>query len=217
MTVAQDIERRTLRQCPRCSCGLLPTSPICEYCGAVLSHIAALGDEVSGIVCAECGEQNDPTALACRACQKRLLHSCPKCAASVGADAAWCVACGLLRSSFFEECVRQDTTARTTSTQRLRRFAVIDNILVVAVIAIFIGLAWWQQLRRDAWEWKAWLAITVWWVVMWALWSTDAWCRMRLVDAGSLSTVCAPARSSPSRYSSRLSGSERTPCTCRRL
>ena len=134
----------------------------------MLSHVAAVGDEVSGIVCAECGEQNDPTALTCRACQKQLRHSCPKCAAPVDADAAWCATCGLLRSGFFEECVRQDTAARTAAAHRQRRFALIDNIAVIAVVAIFIGLAWWQQLRRDAWEWKVWLAITVWYVVMWA-------------------------------------------------
>jgi ribosomal protein L40E len=133
-----------------------------------LSHVAALGDEVSGIVCAECGEQNDPTALTCRACQKPLRHSCPKCAAPVNADASWCASCGLPRSGFFGECVRQDTAARTAAAHRNRRFSLIDDIVLIAVLAILIGLAWWQQLRRDAWEWKVWLAITVWYVVMWA-------------------------------------------------
>jgi hypothetical protein len=78
-----------------------------------LSHVAALGDEVSGIVCAECA------------------------------------------------------AARTVAAHRNRRFALIDNIVLIAVLAIFISLSWWQQLRRDAWEWKVWLAITVWYVVIW--------------------------------------------------
>jgi hypothetical protein len=27
----------------------------------------------------------------------------------------------------------------------------------------------WQEFRRDAWEWKVWLGVTVWYIVMWAM------------------------------------------------
>ena len=40
--------------------------------------------------------------------------------------------------------------------------------LWTAVVAIFILVAWWQEFRRDAWEWKVWLGVTVWYLVMWA-------------------------------------------------
>ena len=164
----QELDQRTLRKCPRCGCGLLLTSLICEYCGGVLSHIAAVGDEVSGVVCSQCGEQNDPTAVTCRSCTKPLLHSCPRCDESLAPDASWCPKCGLPRAGFFEECVRQDVAARATEARKWRRFAVADNIVATAVVAIFILVAWWQQLRSDAWEWKVWLAVTVWHLVMWA-------------------------------------------------
>ena len=77
--VQQQFDYRSLRKCPRCECGLPPTSPICEFCGGVLSPIAA------------------------------------------------------------------------------------------AVVGIFILLACRQHLRPDAWEWKVWLGLTLWYVIMWAL------------------------------------------------
>lgn len=158
----------TLRKCPRCGCGLLVTSPICECCGGVLSHIAAVGNEVSGVICAECGAENDPTAATCRGCRKPLLHSCPRCDVPLAPEARFCASCGLARADFFGECVQQDVAARATEARKWRRFAVADNIVATAVVAIFILIAWWQGFRRDAWEWKVWLGVTVWYLVMWA-------------------------------------------------
>ena len=134
----------------------------------MLSPIAAVGDEVSGIICPECGEENSPTALMCCSCAKSLAHSCPKCAESLATDAASCPKCGLSRTGFFEECIRQDVAARAAEARKWRRFAVADNIVATAVVAIFILVAWWQEFRRDAWEWKVWLGVTVWYLVMWA-------------------------------------------------
>jgi hypothetical protein len=59
--------------------------------------------------------------------------------------------------------------ARAAEVQKKRRAAAIDDIVGIAVVAIFILLAWWQRLRSDAWDWKVWLAVTVWYLVMWAL------------------------------------------------
>jgi hypothetical protein len=83
-------------------------------------------------------------------------------------EARFCASCGLARADFFEECVRQDVTARATEARKWRRFAIADNIVATAVVAIFILVAWRQEFRRDAWEWKVWLGVTVWFLVMWA-------------------------------------------------
>jgi len=83
-------------------------------------------------------------------------------------DAFFCPKCGLLRAGFFDECVRQDVAARTAKARSARRFAVIDNIAAIAVVVIFILIACEVHLRSDAWEWKAWLGVTVWFLVMWA-------------------------------------------------
>jgi uncharacterized membrane protein YvbJ len=135
----------------------------------VLSHVAAVGNEASGTICAECGEQNEPAALTCRSCARPLLHSCPKCAGSLETDATSCLACGLSRTDFFEECVRQDIATRTAAARRKARFAAMDDIGAIAVVSIFILIAWWQQLRSEASEWKVWLGVTVWYLAMWAL------------------------------------------------
>ena len=155
----QDLDQRTLRKCPRCGCGLLPTSPICDFCGGVLSHIAAVGEEVSGVICL-CGKENDPTAPNCRACANTLAHTCPRCTASLAPDATSCPSCWLSRQDFFDECVRQDVAARTAEARRKRRAATIDDIVGLAIVGTFILVAWWQELRSDAWEWKAWLLVT---------------------------------------------------------
>ena len=52
----QQLDPANLRKCPRFECGLLPTSAICEFCGGVLSQIAAVDNQVSGIICAKCGK-----------------------------------------------------------------------------------------------------------------------------------------------------------------
>jgi hypothetical protein len=135
----------------------------------VLSHIAALGNEVSGVICTECGAENDPTAATCRGCRKPLLHSCPQCDEPLAPEARFRASCGLPRANFFAECVRQEVAARAAEARTWRRFAVADNITATTVVAIFIVLAWWQRLRSDAWEWKAWLGVTVWYLVMGAL------------------------------------------------
>ena len=97
------------------------------------------------------------------------MHSCPKCAEPLGANAVSCLKCGLSRTHFFEECVRQQLEAREVQARTLRRRATIDDIAGFGVVGVFILLAWWQGLRSNAWEWKAWLGVTVWYVVMWAL------------------------------------------------
>ncbi|MGH2609941.1 MAG: double zinc ribbon domain-containing protein [Vicinamibacterales bacterium] len=134
----------------------------------MLSHVAAVGGEVSGIICPECGEQNDPAGMDCRACAKTLAHTCPRCAESLATGVASCPSCGLWRQDFFDECVRQDLAARKAEARRWRLFAAVDDTVLVAVLGIMILLAWWQELRPDAWEWKAWLGVTVWFLVMWA-------------------------------------------------
>jgi len=83
-------------------------------------------------------------------------------------DARFCASCGLARADFFGECVQQDVAARATKARTWRRFAVADNIVATALVTIFILVAWWQGFRRDAWEWKVWLGVTVWHLVMWA-------------------------------------------------
>jgi hypothetical protein len=134
----------------------------------VLTHIAAVGGEVSGIICPECGEQNDPARMECRACARALAHTCPRCAQALAIGAASCPSCGLSRRDFFDECVRQDVAAREAEARRWRRFAAVDDAILVAVVGIMILLAWWQELRPDAWAWKIWLGVTVSFVVMWA-------------------------------------------------
>ena len=157
-----------LRRCSRCGCGLLGTSLICEFCGAVLSHVAAIGDEVSAVVCLSCGGENGPAARDCCGCGQTLTHTCPRCGASVQRDAVSCSACELERRSFYYECLRTEL-ARAESQARMRRRAIfVDDAVAVGFVTIFVLTGWWQGFRRDA-SAKAWLFFTLMYLMMWVL------------------------------------------------
>lgn len=158
-----------MRKCPRCGCGVAVETIVCEYCGGVISNIAILGDEISGIVCGACGEQNRPDAEDCRFCGLTLTRNCPRCGEPVGIDAAMCEGCGLDAAAFFDECVRIDIARAEALSRRRRRAARIDDIVAIGCVTAFALAGWRQRFRSDAPEWQIALYVTVLYLVMWAL------------------------------------------------
>lgn len=158
-----------LRKCPRCSCGSVPTSTICEFCGAVFAHIAAVGEEISGLVCNACGEQNSPAATECRGCGQALTISCPRCGHHLHVDAVQCGKCDLPKSAFFDDCIQKELKQIEAQLRQRRRADVFDNVVAFVMVTVLAVLAWWQGLRNDAIEWQLWLFLTVLYVLMWVL------------------------------------------------
>ena len=158
-----------LRKCSRCNCGLLGTSIICEFCGAVLSHVAAIGDDVAGVVCARCGGQSGPGARECTSCGQLLTQVCPRCGKSVQLNATSCPTCKLERERFYDECVRKELARGESEVRKRRRARIADDLVAVAFVATFLSVGTWQRFHRDAVAWKVWLLFTLLYLLMWAL------------------------------------------------
>ena len=144
-------------------------SLICEFCGAVLSHVAAIGDDVTAVVCLTCGGQNGPASRDCIGCGQTLSHSCPRCGASVQIDAVSCPACEFERGDFYDECVRKELARAESQARKLRRATFIDDAVGVGFVTIFALTGWWQGFRSDASAWKFWLFLTLMYLMMWIL------------------------------------------------
>jgi hypothetical protein len=166
----QDHEQHVhLRKCSRCGCGVLRTSTICEFCGGVLSLIAVLGHEISGVVCFNCGEQNEPKANECTLCGQTLMHTCPRCGQALPTDAVSCQTCDLLRPAFFAESVRKELARTESQAGKRRRADIADDVVALGLVTIFILVGWWQGFQREAAAWQILLLITFLYLLMWAL------------------------------------------------
>jgi predicted amidophosphoribosyltransferase len=121
-----------LRKCHNCQAGLEKESPLCQYCGAVLRHVAGAGHQVDSVVCFSCGGQSSPGSSKCFHCGSPLTQTCPRCAATVllpGAER--CPRCNLVRAEFFGECQRIEREREKMQTVGQRRKVLQSWVLLV--------------------------------------------------------------------------------------
>lgn len=166
------LDQGRLRMCPRCGCGLLPPSVVCQYCGAVLSHLAIVGAGVSAIVCSFCGTQNNEEAVNCNSCGAVLEISCPRCDALVPVEATVCAKCGLAKNDRYGESLRNERAGAKLSARTRRRAELGGNISALATIGGLVLLGLLQRQNQDGSIWKIWLILAAILLLMWLMTKT---------------------------------------------